>query len=208
MAEITTLFWDIGGVLLTNAWDHVERSRAVERFGLDPQSFESRHKRVVAAFETHEITLQEYLSQTVFYDSRPFEPAEFRKFMFAQSQPCWKALRIAEELSHTRRYVMAALNNESLELNLYRIRQFDLTRILSVFFSSCFLGARKPDRAIYSRALELTQRSPAECIMIDDRPENLEAPRGLGMRTIQYRTAAQLREELAGYGVECELAAG
>jgi putative hydrolase of the HAD superfamily len=208
MAEITTLFWDIGGVLLTNAWDHTERLRAVEHFRLDLQSFETRHKQVVAAFETHEITLQEYLSQTVFCDPRPFDPAEFRKFMFAQSQPCPKALRIAEDLSHTRRYVMAALNNESFELNLYRIRQFDLTNCLSVFFSSCFLGARKPDGAIYKRALEFTQRPPDECIMIDDRPENLEAPRGLGMRTIQYRTAAQLREELAGHGVECELAAG
>lgn len=201
MTEITTLFWDIGGVLLTNGWDHAERRRAVEHFNLDFEDFESRHKQVVAAFETRQMTLQEYLSETLFHQPRPFAPAEFRKFMFAQSQPCRKALRIAEELQQTRRRLMAAVNNESLELNLYRIRQFELRNCLSVFFSSCFVGSRKPGREIYDRALELAGRTPAECIMIDDRPENLEAPRALGMRTIHYRTPAQLREELAGHGI-------
>jgi putative hydrolase of the HAD superfamily len=208
MTEITALFWDIGGVLLTNGWDHAERRRAAEHFGLDLEDFESRHTQVVAAFETREMTLQEYLWETVFYEPRAFTPAEFRKLMFAQSQPCRKALRIAEDLRRTRRYLMASVNNESLDLNLYRIRQFELRNCLCVFFSSCFVGARKPGKEIYNHALELTQRAPAECIMIDDRPENLEAPRALGMRTIQYRTPAQLRAELAGQGVACEVAAG
>jgi putative hydrolase of the HAD superfamily len=208
MPEVTTLFWDIGGVLLTNAWDHAARRRTTERFGLDPEEFEARHQQVLPAFETRQLTLHEYLEQTVFYEPRPFEAGEFRKFMFAQSQPCRKALRIAEELRQSRRYLMAAVNNESLELNLYRIHQFELRKCLSVFFSSCFVGARKPGREIYCRALELTQRTPSECIFIDDRPENLEAPRALGMAAIHYQTPAQLREELAGRGIEIEAAAG
>ncbi|MGE5644599.1 MAG: HAD-IA family hydrolase [Acidobacteriota bacterium] len=206
MAEITTLFWDIGGVLLTNAWDHIQRMRAVEHFGLEAEAFETRHRQVVAAFETHEITLQEYLWETVFYDPRPFEPAEFKRFMFAQSQACRKAMQLIGELSRTRRYTMASINNESLELNLYRIRQFNLRDYLSVFFSSCFLGVRKPDRLIYCRALEMLQRTPAECILIDDRPQNLEAPRAMGMRTIHHRGSTLLREELAANGIEVALA--
>ena len=37
---IRTLFWDVGGVLLTNAWDHEERDRAVEKFQLQKADFE------------------------------------------------------------------------------------------------------------------------------------------------------------------------
>ncbi len=201
MAEVTTLFFDVGGVLLTNAWDHAERRRAADHFHLDWEDFEARHEEVVAAFETRQMTLAEYLYQTVFHYPRPFTKDDFRKFMFAQSQACRRALRVAEELACTKRYLMGTINNESLELNLHRIRQFGLCNFFSVFCSSCFLGVRKPGRAIYSLALDITGRNGSECIYIDDRPENLECPRALGMRVIQYESPAQLREELGRCGV-------
>lgn len=207
MLEVTAIFWDIGGVLLTNGWDHVARRRAAEQFDLDAEELEARNEQVAAAFETRQLTLHEYLDQTVFYRPRPFTEEEFRKFMFAQSQPCRKALQVAEDLRRSRRWLMASLNNEALELNLYRIRQFELRKHLSAFFSSCFVGARKPGPEIYCRALEMTQRAPGECVMIDDRPENLEAPRKLGMRVIHYQTPAQLREELEALGIVSGLGA-
>jgi putative hydrolase of the HAD superfamily len=203
MAEVTTLFWDIGGVVLTDGWDEAERLRAADHFELDRDEFERRHQQVAAAFETRELTLREYLAETVFYQPRRFSAEDFRKFMRAQSQPCRKALRIVEELSEAHRYLMAAINNESLELNRYRIRQFELYRYFSAFFSSCYLNVRKPGPELFCLALELTGRPTAECLMIDDRPENLEAPRSLGMRTIEYRSPAQLREELQGHGIKC-----
>jgi putative hydrolase of the HAD superfamily len=65
-----------------------------------------------------------------------------------------------------------------------------------VFFSSCFLGARKPDEKIYRIALELTQRSPEECLFVDDRALNVESARRVGMQAIQYRNVPELREQL------------
>ncbi len=202
MNEPTTLFWDIGGVLLTNAWDHAARQRALEAFNLDPVEFEARHEELVGPLETHQITLQEYLEETVFDRPRTFSPDEFRKFMFAQSQPCRRALRIAAELAHSGRFLMATINNESLDLNLYRIRQFELQNYFGAFFSSCFLGARKPSMEIYRAALELTQRNPRECLFIDDRPENLEAPEALGMHTLHYTTPGRLRDQMADFGID------
>jgi putative hydrolase of the HAD superfamily len=181
MAEITTLLWDVGGVLLGNGWDRAERSRAVERFALE---------------------------QTVFYRPRAFSADDVRRFMFAQSEARPEALAIAEGLARARRYLMATVNNESLELNIYRIRRFGLRDHFSAFYSSCFLGVRKPSAAIFQRALDFTQRSAPECVMIDDRPENLEAPAALGMRTIRFQSAAQLREELARCGVGYTPSAG
>jgi putative hydrolase of the HAD superfamily len=207
MGEITTLFWDVGGVLLTNGWDYAERMRVVERFALEAEEFETRHAGLVAAFETNQVSLAEYLRQAVFYRPRPFSPNDWRRFMFAQSQPCPESIEIAQALARTRRYLMATINNESLELDVYRIRQFGLRKHFSAFYSSCFLGVSKPAAAIFERALDFTQRAPGECIMIDDRPENLVEPARLGMRTIRFESATRLRQELARHGVETGAAA-
>jgi putative hydrolase of the HAD superfamily len=206
VGEITTLFWDVGGVLLTNGWDHAERRRAAERFALDPGELEARHALLVDAFETDAIGLADYLRQAVFYAPRAFSANEFREFMFAQSRP-FAGLEVARDLARTRRYRMAALNNESLELNVYRIRQFGLREHFDAFYSSCFVAARKPAAAIFERVLQFTQREPGECLMIDDRAENLEAPARLGMRVIRFESPQQLRRDLAGHGVECQAAA-
>jgi putative hydrolase of the HAD superfamily len=201
MAEITSLFWDNGGVILTNGWDRDARKLAVGTFHLDWEDFEDRHELMLDAFETGALSLDDYLKRTVFYRPRSFTPEDFKKFMFAQSQPLPDSLAFAGELARSRKYLMAALNNESLEINEYRIKKFKLRDYFEAFFSSCYLGVRKPNAGIYKLALEITQRGPGECILIDDRGLNLECARELGMNTIQYKNLAQLREDLARFGV-------
>ncbi|HET8678481.1 MAG TPA: HAD family hydrolase, partial [bacterium] len=144
MPDAQVLFWDVGGILLTNGWDRLSRRRAVEAFALEGEEFESRHELVNAAFESGTLGLDEYLDRTVFYRSRAFRREAFKEFMLAQSAPYPDALQIAERLSRAGRYLMATLNNESLELNLYRIDRFGLREYFEVFLSSCFVGMRKP----------------------------------------------------------------
>lgn len=199
--EIQTIFWDVGGVLLSNAWDHTERREALDRFGLDEAEFNLRHENLVDAFERGELSLNAYLDQTVFYAPRSFSKEEFKKVMFRLSQPRAAALKLAEELASTGKYFMATLNNESRELNEYRIQTFKLRDIFRIFVSSCYVGKRKPDEAIYRLALDITQTPPAQCCFIDDRAENLESPSRLGMRTIQMEGPERLRERLAALGV-------
>jgi len=204
MAKVSTLFWDNGGVILTNGWDRGSRRAAVEKFHLDLADFEDRHELMLNAFECGGASLDEYLQRTVFYRDRPFTKEEFRQFMFEQSQAVPEPLAFLGELARTRRYMMAALNNESLEINNYRIRTFHLRDYFEAFFSSCYLGVRKPDRGIYSLALKITQRDPAECVLIDDRGLNLECAREMGMHTIQFVNHAQLRRELAELGITAD----
>ena len=83
MANITTLFWDIGGVLLTNGWDKACRRKAAEKFQLDWEDFADRHELVGTALETGEMSLEEYLERTVFYRPRPFSQRDFQDFIFA-----------------------------------------------------------------------------------------------------------------------------
>ena len=202
MGEITTLFWDIGGVILTNGWDRGSRKAAADAFRLDWEEFQDRHDLSFPAFDSGQITLNEYLDRTLFYRQRGFTREEFTAFMFAQSKEYPDSRAILDKLSGSGRYFVGAINNEPLELNQYRIEAFDLRRNFLVFFSSCYVRSRKPEETIFRIALEVTQRPPEKCLFIDDRPLNLESPRRLGMNTIHFQNAAQLRSDLGNYGVE------
>lgn len=201
MPEIRAIFWDVGGVLLTNAWDHTERAQALEHFGLEEKEFHARHEMVVSSFERGKITLDEYLDRTVFYKERSFTRDEFRNYVFSLSKPLTEVLAFARTLAGSGEYLMGTINNESLELNLYRIEKFGLREIFRLFISSCFVGLRKPESAIYRLAIEITQIEPAACCFIDDRSLNLECAAKLGMHTIQMKTLAQLRDDLGKLGV-------
>lgn len=202
MPKITTLFWDIGGVILTNGWDRESRKEAVATFHLDGEEFQDRHDLSFPAFDSGQISLNEYLDRTLFYRKRPFSREEFTAFMFAQSKEYPDTRGILDKVAGSQKYFVGAINNEPFELNQYRIEAFDLRRDFLVFFSSCYVRSRKPEETIFRVALEVTQRPPEQCLFIDDRPLNLESPRRLGMNTIHHQGAEQLRSELAKYGVE------
>jgi putative hydrolase of the HAD superfamily len=201
LATIRALFWDVGGVLLTNAWDHRERAEALQRFSLDAKEFQSRHEMVVSSFERGRISLDEYLDSTVFYCERPFTREAFREAMFSLSRPFPDVLQFAQSLTDSGRYLMATINNESRELNYYRMEKFGLRNIFRLFFSSCFVGLRKPEAEIYRLALETTQIPANECCFIDDRAINLENAGKAGMQTIQMQSLEKLRADLSKLGV-------
>jgi putative hydrolase of the HAD superfamily len=208
MANISTLFWDIGGVILSNGWDELARADAAQRFSLDRDDYEQRHKRAEFDFETGAITLETYLDQTIFFRERPFSREEFKNFMFAQSKEKSETRALLDELTASRRYLLAAINNESLELNSFRIRKFALARNFMAFFTSCYLRLRKPDPAMFQLVLGITQRPPEQCVFIDDRPKNLEPARVLGMHTILFQSAVQLRASLQETGIERAVVGG
>jgi putative hydrolase of the HAD superfamily len=202
VSAIHAIFWDVGGVLLSNAWDHNERAAALEHFRLDQEEFHARHEMVVSSFERGKISLDEYLDRTVFYRNRPFTRDEFRDYMFSLSRPLPEVLAFARSLAASGKYFMGTINNESRELNLLRIEKFGLREIFRLFVSSCFVGLRKPESGIYRLALEITQINPEECCFIDDRALNLECAAKLGMRTIQMQTLDQLQGDLGKLGVK------
>ena len=198
---VSHVFFDIGGVLGTNGWDREQRAAAAQQFGLDVTEVEDRHGEAVAMLEQGRMPLDEYLRCTVFHRPRPFEPAEFKAYMMAQSTPFPETIDLARALARTGRYRLMTINNESDELNRYRLEQFGLRDIFLAFFSSCWLGLLKPARRIYEVALAMSQAEAQTSVFIDDRERNLEPARDLGMRTIRFTDAARLRQELVGLGV-------
>lgn len=202
MPDVKALFWDLGGVLLSNAWDRTQRTLALQKFDLDEIEFHDRHEMLVSSFERGKITLDEYLDRTIFYRERPFTHDQFKAFMFSLSQPDAEALTVARSLARSGEYLMSTINNESRELNLYRIETFKLREIFSLFVSSCYVGLRKPEVGIYQLALDITQQRPEESCFIDDRELNLESAAKLGMHPIRMENAPQLLKALQTLGVQ------
>jgi len=202
MLPFDVILFDVGGVLLTNGWDHGERVAAAAKFGLDVQELEARNAKVYASWESDKIDHNQYLDAAVFYEPRNFSRDEFFDFILAQSKLLADgALEILTELSASNRYFIGALNNEARETNDYRFGKFELRRYFKVAFSSCYVGLRKPDPAIYRRALDILGSDPARTLFIDDRQENVDGAVGVGMKAIRFSGAAALRGELGKLGV-------
>jgi putative hydrolase of the HAD superfamily len=199
--SVTHVFFDIGGVLGTNGWDRGERASAAERFGLEADELEEMHSEAKSMLEMGHITLDEYLHTAVFYRPRPFTLEDFKAYMFSLSTPNPATIRLARGLARSGRYRLMTLNNESAELNQYRIERFGLRDIFVAFFSSCWLGVLKPARRIYEVALAMAQADPAATVFIDDRPRNLDPAAALGLRTIHFTDPDRLAAELARIGV-------
>src|ERR1700678_4169237 len=188
MAEISTVLFDVGGVLLTNGWDRTERGAVLEQVALDGVAFEQRHELTNDAWEKGLMTAEQYLLQTVFYEPRPFTPGAFLQAMRERSVLLPNgAMRILRELAESEEVELVMLNNEAREVNDHRIERFELGRYFDVFLSSCYLGLRKPDAKIFELALDVLQRDAEEVAFIDDRPQNCEAAEALGIHAIRYQ---------------------
>jgi putative hydrolase of the HAD superfamily len=202
MFPFDVILFDVGGVLLTNGWDHGERAAAMAHFGLDRAAFEARHAAPNDAWERDVIPVKAYLDSTVFYEPRPFSHDDFIAFMLTQSKLLPdSALGVLGELAASDHYLLGALNNEARETNEYRFRKFGLRKLFRVALSSCYLGLRKPDLVIYKRALDILGRRPERILFIDDRAENVAGAVAAGMHGIQFHGAESLRQELVVLGV-------
>jgi putative hydrolase of the HAD superfamily len=202
MFPFDVILFDVGGVLLTNGWDHCERLEVLASFGLDPEEFERRHPGPYDKWERDAITARDYLDATVFYEPRNFSHDEFLDAILAESRPLPDGgLGILEELAASDRYLLGTLNNEAREPNDFRFARFGLRNYLDVALSSCYVGLRKPEPAIYRRALDILGQPPERILFIDDRQENVAAAEGAGIRAIRFENAAQLRQDLTALGV-------
>jgi putative hydrolase of the HAD superfamily len=202
MFPFDVILFDVGGVLLTNGWDHRERAAAVERFGLDAAALEARNLAAYDRWERSAITGKTYLNETVFYEPREFSRGDFFSFMLAQSKLLPDgALEILKELSASEHYLLGALNNEARETNDFRFGKFELRQYFKVALSSCYVGLRKPDPAMYRRALDILGSAPERTLFIDDRQENVDGAAEARIKAIRFTGAEGLRSELEKLGV-------
>jgi len=201
-SEVTALFLDVGGVLLTNGWDHHARRRAAKHFNLDWAEMQDRHG---LNFETHEegrMTFQEYLNRVVFYQKRRFTRTQFRRFMCAQSKPCTEMIQMFVRLKVRYGLKIVVVSNESREVNAYRIQKFKLGAVVDSFITSCFVQLRKPDVEIFRLALDIAQVPVRQVVYIENTPMFVQVAEGLGIRSILHTDYRSTRERLVSLGLQ------
>jgi putative hydrolase of the HAD superfamily len=198
---VTCLFVDIGGVLLTNGWDRHARMRAARHFGMNFREVEDRHHMAFEAYEQGRTTLDEYLSLVVFHERRSFTRADYRRFMFAQSQPYPEMLGLIPRLKERHGLKIVVVSNEGRELNAHRVRTFDLAAFVDVFISSSFVHVRKPDARIFTIALDVAQVTARQVVYLENTAMFAEVAEGLGIRSILHTDFESTRAKLAAFGV-------
>ena len=201
-SPVTTLFLDIGGVLLTNGWDDNIQKRAADKFGLDYHEMNERHHLTFDTYEEGKLNLDVYLNLVVFYKERSFSREEFKSFMYAQSQPFPEMIELMRRLKTQYGLEVAAVSNEGRELTVYRVQQFELGTVIDFFVSSCFVHFRKPDEDIYRIALDIAQVRPEQVVYIDDRAMFVEVAQGLGIRGIIHTGYQSTSKALEQFGLK------
>jgi putative hydrolase of the HAD superfamily len=201
-APITALFLDIGGVLLTDGWDHHARKRAATHFKLELTEMEDRHHLTFDTYEEGKLTLEEYLGRVVFHQKRSFTRAQFRRFMFAQSKPYPQMIELVRKLKPKFGLKIAVVSNEGRELNAYRIRKFKLAGFVDSFVSSSFVHVRKPDADIFRLALDIAQVPARQVVYIENTPMFVQVAEGLGIRSILHTDCRSTCAKLASLGLQ------
>ena len=199
--RVTTLFLDVGNVILTNGWDHHMRENAAARFKLDHEEMSERHHLTFDTYEEGKLSLDEYLDRVVFYEKRPFTKEDFKDFLFAQSKPFPEMIDLICRLKARYHLKVAVVSNEGRELTEYRIAKFRLADFIDFFIASCFVHYRKPDADIYRIALDISQVAPDCVAYVEDRAMFVSVAEGLGIRGIVHKTLESTRDALAAMGL-------
>lgn len=202
VTAITCLFVDIGGVLLTNGWDHPARERAAKNFKLEFAEMENRHHLTFNTYEEGKLTLEEYLDRVIFDQKRPFTRPQFRRFMYAQSKPFPEMIDLVTQLKHQYGLKVIAVSNEGRELNAHRIRKFKLSEFVDFYISSCYVHQRKPDADVFRLALDISQVPARQVVFIDNTPMFVQVAEDLGIRSIHHTDFNSTRAKLAAFGLQ------
>lgn len=201
MNAISCLFLDIGGVLLSNGWDHIFRKQAIEHYHLDPEETEKRHRFMFLSFEEGRMTIDEYLDWVIFYEKRDFTHEQFKEYMFSLSTADFEMIDLIKKLKAQYCLNIIAVSNESRELNAYRIKTFNLNEIFDFYVSSCYVHAMKPDAAIYRMAIDGVQMPLDEIVYIDDVQMFIDVAKKMDITSIHHTDYLSTSKALADLGL-------
>jgi putative hydrolase of the HAD superfamily len=203
--KITTLFVDIGGVLLTDGWSHESRKLASEKFGINYEEMDNRHNQAFDTYELDKLTFEEYLDYVVFYKKRQFTKSDFKDFMFSGSKPFPEMIELIRKLKTEYGLKIVVVSNEARELNEYRINTFKLNEFVDSFISSCYVHLRKPDANIFKMALDISQAQVSSVVYIENTQMFVKIAEGLGIKSILHTDYRSTRAKLASFGLETAL---
>lgn len=182
------VLWDVMDTLVVDPFYKV----MPEFFGLTLQGLiAAKHPTAWVRFERAELDETAFLA-TFFKDGRSFDRDGFK----ARVRAAYNWVPGMEDVLRSlagRGIGMHAFSNYP-SWYTWIDERLGLSRYLSWSFVSCHTGVRKPDRAAYENALARLENAPEDCVFIDDRAQNCEAARAVGMQAIEFTGEARKLE--------------
>ncbi len=199
--QITHLFTDLGGVLLSNGWDRRLRHLTAEHFGIDSAQMDERHHLTYDTYESGKMGLAAYLDRVIFYEPRAFSTEDVIAFILGQACAFPEMIDLVCRLKARHGIKVAVVSNEGREVTADRIRRFRLDDFVDFFIVSAYVHFRKPDEDIFRVALDIAQAEPRRVAYIEDRPMFVEVAASMGMQAIWHRGFESTRDQLAALGL-------
>ena len=196
----------MGSIILWDVMDTLVRdpffTHMAGFFGLSfDELLRKKHPTTWRRFELGEVD-EQTLYEQFFADGTPIDGPAFKRHVrdaygwIDGIEPLLAELKASN-------VAMYALSNYPAWYRLIDER-LQLSRYVDLRFISCETGVRKPAAEAYLGACRALGRAPAECLFVDDRAENCQAARAVGMGALQFQgDVPALRAGLLELGLIC-----
>ena len=195
--KIETIFFDVGGVILV---DFIDRKiiDLAKKYQKDPAKLLKSKAEHRPLADLGKISDPQFWKNIL--DDNGIKATEDDWVFDSYMQPIDGVLDIIKSLKRNG-YRIAILSNDSKEMSAERRQKYQFDSIFNDVIISSEHGVIKPSPEIYRIALKRMQSLPENCIFVDDRQENLNTAAEMGIHTILFQNAEQLKNEMFRLGV-------
>jgi len=204
MSAITTIIFDLGGVLID--WNPKRLFRKIFETEQEIDDFLAN----VCTMDWNEQqdagrSLEE--ATNILLDRFPDYETPIKAYYSRWSEMLGGAIEgttaILENLKENREYQLLALTNWSAETFPIAQERFDFLNYFEDILVSGEVKLKKPDPRIYRMLLEAHQLQASSAVFIDDSARNIAAAAVLGIQSIHFQNPEQLQSELKQLGINC-----
>jgi len=196
--QITTILFDVGGVLLM---DFVENKiiDLAKKYNISPDLLIKAKEKFRPPADTGQISDPEFWIKALEYCNVKATAEDWKLDEYMEEVD--GGIEIAKTLKKNG-YRIAILSNDSHEMSRQRRNKYGFDDLFHNIYISCNYGVAKPDLKIYKIALSELNAQPEQCVFIDDRLENIESSQQLGIHSILFINANQVKNDLKDLGLE------
>lgn len=196
------------GMVLTDLPDPVAHAEMLRITGLSVEQFEPLYWADRHAYDEGKLNGITFW-QKILRDGNLQLPASAVHELNAADARMWSTVNPAMVAwqgrlkQHGLRTAILSNMGDAIHENINRVHPWVAN--FDVLVWSYELRIAKPDPAIYRHTLEKLALPPEDCLFLDDKLENIQAARALGIRGIQFSTIEKLRADLIAAGLDAEL---
>ncbi|MCX6771236.1 MAG: HAD-IA family hydrolase [Candidatus Micrarchaeota archaeon] len=195
---ITAVIFDLSEVYLTGLLGAEHNLEKI--LGIKANEMKGLNGPELAAFFHGELTEDEYWLRIIEKNKWKAGAGELKKAVRKSFKEIEGIRKIMEQLKEDG-FRLGLLSVHAREWVDYCEKKFGYHELFHSTLYSFEAAASKPDKKVYRMILTKLKSAPEECIFIDDHLENLVPAREMGMKTILFKNAGQLKKDLAALGV-------